>query len=142
MATATSAQKSLSKLKVRQFMHRGIFTISANDSLHDAILLMNEKNIGCLIVKIDEERFGILSERDVIKEYAVEFFDFNDMQVGELMTVSPITIKETDPLLEAFALMDRFHIRHLPVLDQDGEIVGILSARDLVHAVIKNSDYK
>jgi len=125
------------QLPIEKYVNRNVLSIESKESVQKAIEIMTHNNIGSLIVHYEENRYGILSERDVIKEYAMELYDFSEKSVGEIMTVSPIIIEIHESLGAAFKLMDKNKIRHLPVEDA-GKIIGLISLRDLAHTMVKN----
>jgi CBS domain-containing protein len=63
----------------------------------------------------------------------------SELTVGDLMTPEPITVSPTTNIWDVYELMDRHHIRHLPVAE-DGELVGLVSHRDLIRAVAALDD--
>lgn len=61
------------------------------------------------------------------------------LKVGDLMTQEVLSLSATDSALVAYDLMDEKHIRHLPVVDEDGEVLGLLSERDLLRNALNNT---
>ncbi len=102
-------------------------------SAAEAILLMLEHRVGAVTV-VDEERVvaGIFTERDVLRKLALSGRDPAKIPVSELMT-SPVVLAtaNTSPG-EAFAIMMERHFRHLPVVDDRGRVIAIVSIRNLL----------
>jgi CBS domain-containing protein len=106
-------------------------TISADDSLFDAVRRLGEKRIGALPVVEDGRIVGIVSERDVIYCLQTRGRDALELKVNDAMSSPAITVDSQTDVLAALALITERRIRHLPVVER-GEIRGIVSIGDLV----------
>lgn len=111
-----------------------VVAVRTTATVAEAIHLMKAENVSSLIVKEvcrteGNTLAGVLSERDIVHTLLERGSSLLAMPVSQLMTRAPITCAPGDSLHHALHLMDRHHIRHLPVLD-DGHLVGVLSARD------------
>ncbi len=104
-------------------------------SVYDALKMMNEKNVGALLVKIDGFLVGIVSERDYVRKVILDHHASKQTKVSEIMTRDVITVDCEDTVVHCIALMRKHHIRHLPVVEA-GKPLGILSLRDLFLDVI------
>lgn len=124
-------------LPIEQYVNRKVYQVTDRDSVQTAVELLTQKNIGCLIVSYEDGKIGILSERDILREYAMELYDFYEIPVGNIMTVHPVMIDIKEPLGLAFKLMDKHHFRHLPV-SENGKVIGVISLRDLARAFMAN----
>lgn len=111
-----------------------VVTVRSGSTIDEAIRLMKSENISALVVK-DVCRTegnavaGMLSERDIVYALLDQGAAVLRQPVSSLMTRQPVTCAPSDSLHDALQIMDRHHIRHLPVLD-DGTLVGVVSARD------------
>lgn len=95
------------------------------------------RRIGAVLVLDDAGKLaGIVSERDVVKALANHGASVQTMTADDIMTRSVTTVTPRTTINEAMELMDRGYFRHLPVLD-DGELLGIISVRDVVRARIE-----
>ncbi len=112
-----------------------VWSIGPDASVHDALALMVEKNIGALLVIADTGPIGLVSERDFARRLDLIDGAARDTPVHEIMTSQVVCVSPDQPLEEAMALMTEKRVRHLPVLD-DGQVLGLVSIGDLVHAVI------
>ena len=106
-------------------------TISAQESLFDAVHRLGEKRIGALPVVEDGRIVGIVSERDIIYCLRERGRDALDLRVSNAMSSPAVTVDSETDVLAALALITERRIRHLPVVEQ-GEIRGIVSIGDLV----------
>jgi sigma-B regulation protein RsbU (phosphoserine phosphatase) len=117
-------------LAVRDIMVADPLVVAPATSVQDAARLMHERNINSVVIGEGERVEGIFTSRDLLRQ-ASSGRALDGMLVSELMTPGPTTINASSPLELAMEVMDRLHVRHLPVVD-DGRLVGILSVRDLM----------
>ncbi len=103
--------------------------------VYDALKMMNEQNIGALLVQIDGFLVGIVSERDYVRKVILDTHTSKTTRVSEIMTREPVTVTRDDTVVHCIALMRKHHVRHLPVVEQ-GKAIGIISLRDLFLDVI------
>ncbi len=125
--------------QVLQTKGHSVWSIPPAATIHDALVLMAEKDVGALVVLEAGKLAGIISERDYARKSAVKGEISNDMAVREIMTRDVITISPEDTIERCLALMTAKHIRHLPVLDK-GELVGVISIGDAVKAQISEKE--
>lgn len=107
-------------------------TVRPEQSIREALGLLERHNIGALIAVQGESPVGILSERDVVRE-AARNEKFFTLTVADLMTRNVITGQPHDDLLTVAHTMTERRIRHLPVVDKD-RLVGMVSIGDVVKA--------
>jgi CBS domain-containing protein len=110
---------------------RHIQTVSSQASVHQAAVLMNEHKIGSLMVLQDGCLIGILTERDILQRIVADQRDPNTTRVGEIMTSDVVCCRPHTSLEEARTVMKHRRIRHLPVVADAGDVVGIISIGDL-----------
>ena len=111
----------------------GVETIAPDALVSDLVARLTELKIGALVVSTDGQLVeGIVSERDVVKQLGREGASVMDGPVSAIMTATvtcaPLSAKTSD-LME---LMTHSRIRHVPVLDEDRKLVGIVSIGDVV----------
>ena len=114
-----------------------LVTVSARASVMDAVRTMHEEHIGAVAVVDDDRLKGIFSERDLMNRVVLERRDPNNTCVGDVMTSPVITIERSLTADDALKLMDEKHIRHLPVINIDGKLAGMLSVRSLLHEKVQ-----
>lgn len=114
-----------------------IVTIRPDTTVAEAARLLSERRIGAVVVSSDGRRAeGILSERDIVRELA-RGGDPMARPVGELMTRKVATCVCADDALAVLERMTEGRFRHLPVVDADGRMVGVVSIGDAVSARLK-----
>ena len=103
----------------------------------DAVRMMHDEHIGAVAVVDNDRLTGIFSERDLMNRVVLVGLDPHDTPVGAVMTSPVITIQRSLTAEDALKLMDEKHIRHLPVIQTDGKLAGMLSVRSLLHEKVQ-----
>ncbi len=118
--------------------NRQIWTISKDQSVRQALVLMSEKNIGAIII-VDNNDFpvGIFSERDYARKVILKGKNSKDTLLDEVMTKELITINRDYKIDQCMKIMTEKRIRHLPVLENK-KIVEIISIGDVLKIMIKD----
>ena len=114
-----------------------LVTVSARASVMDAVRTMHEEHIGAIAVVDDDRLAGIFSERDLMNRVVLERKDPEQTRVEDVMTSPVITIPRSLTADDALKLMDERQIRHLPVVNIDGRLLGMLSVRSLLHEKVQ-----
>jgi CBS domain-containing protein len=114
-------------------MTRNLLTVEPTRTLAEAARKMASRGVGAVVVLDGDRLSGILTERDIMNAVAAGFRE--DVPVSEWMTRHPETVESQDSTDHAAALMIHGGFRHLPVVDS-GEVVGILSIRDLMRVAL------
>lgn len=119
---------------VREILARkgsAVSTIPASITVLEAIHLMNDQKIGALVV-VDEGRMtGIFTERDVLRRVVGEERAPSKVLVADVMTTDVLCCTPRSPIDEVSRLMKDHRVRHLPVCDNDGALLGIVSIGDI-----------
>jgi len=136
---------------IKDWMTKNVFTVDENTSLMRATRIMKEKNIRKLPVVSHGKLLGIVSDRDV-KEASPSkttsldihelYYLLSEMKVKEVMTTDPITMRGTDSLEKAALIMPDNKISGIPVLDDSGRIIGLLSETDVLLGFIHATGIK
>lgn len=109
-----------------------IITIGHGCSIKEAAAKMLSHNVGCLIVFDDHDHFvGLVTERDISRHIAIQPESGQDLSVRRIMTQSVVSCSPGIAPSEATRIMMNHRIRHLPLVE-NGAVVGILSARDIM----------
>jgi CBS domain-containing protein len=119
-----------------------VVTIAPDDTVYNAVKVMDEKAIGSLLVLNEEGALaGIFSERDCFRKVVLEARPSKTVSVGEVMTSKVIYVSPDNTVDECMSLMTEKRIRHLPVIDDKGKILGVISSGDLVKHVANEEDF-
>ena len=106
-------------------------SIGPQASVLDAALLMNEHKIGCLVVLDGGHVVGMFSERDILRRVVAERRDPATAIVAQVMTTEVLCCRLTTKLDETRSVMMTRRVRHLPVLDDEDHLCGLVSIGDL-----------
>lgn len=127
-------------MQVRHILHdkgRDVVCVAAAASLADAAGLMADHRIGALIVRDGAgELAGIISERDVVRMVARMGAGALNQPVSAVMTPGPATCAETDSVETIMEVMTHGRFRHVPVLDDNDHLCGMISIGDVVKSRI------
>lgn len=113
----------------------GIFSVSPEATVLEALELMAKNDIGGLLVLKNEALVGIFTERDYARKVAIKGLSSKDTKVGDLMTANVSTITPKNTMDDVMGMMTKNRFRHLPVVADD-KLVGIITIGDVVKAVI------
>lgn len=111
-------------------------SVQRDCTIADAVKLMRQKAVGCLLVCDGKKLAGVFTERDLIVRVFAAGRPMTDL-VGDVMTIDPVSVTTRDTIRKAIARMDKGH-RHLPVIDDAGRPVGILSVKRVVHYLVEH----
>jgi CBS domain-containing protein len=117
-----------------------LITVQAGAPLVEAAGLMARWNVGALLVMEDDAVVGIVSERDFVRTVAALGRPFSGVLVNDIMSRSVRLIPADLTVDNCMALMTHLRLRHLPV-EEDGEIIGIISLGDLVKETISEQSF-
>ncbi|MCH2111996.1 MAG: CBS domain-containing protein [Planctomycetes bacterium] len=106
--------------------------VEANQTVRDAAKAMAQDNVGCAAVMEEGRLVGLFTERDVLKRVLLKDLDVDEIQVQDVMTREIVTAGADGDVRLARLTMRERHIRHLPILESDGTLLGVLSIRDLI----------
>ena len=144
-------------------MSKRVITVDPETEIKDAVKIMAENNISGLVVVERGKIVGILSESDILKvlkssfpeikttnvtltlllliKKGLEFYkqakSIAKLKVKDLMTKNVISIKPDNTIEEAATIMCEKDIRRLPVVDEDGNLIGIISRTDILKSLVK-----
>ncbi len=109
-----------------------VVSMSRSTNASKAALILSQQSIGAaVVVDTDGTLIGVLSERDISRGLGKHGEKVADMCIGDLMTDDVITCDLDWNASAALEIMLAHNFRHLPVLDNEGEIFGIVSMRDM-----------
>ncbi len=118
----------------------GIWSVSPEDTVFDAIKMMSEKGVGALSVLKDGVLAGMLSERDYARQVILKGRTSKETKVKEIMTSQIYYTFPDQTADDCMIVMTERRIRHLPVL-KDDELIGMISIGDLVKSIIAEQKF-
>jgi CBS domain-containing protein len=119
--------------RIADVMRPDFIEVAPEDTLGEVAERMTMKNVGAVVVKDFGRLIGILTERDMLKAMAARVHT-SEARVRQWMTADPITASTETDVEEASRIMLENGFRHLPVVDDTGRVVGVVSLRRVVAA--------
>lgn len=116
-----------------------VWSVTPNTSIHETLRLLSDRKIGAALVMDEENIVGILSERDIAREFAKADTISLKTPVHMIMTKVVFYISPDMSAEDCMALMTEKHIRHLPVVE-NGKVIGLISIGDVVKETIFQKD--
>ena len=115
--------------------NREIFSVTPDTCVDDAVKMMDEKNVGALLVMKGSKLVGMLSERDYARKVMLRGKKSAETKVSDIMSSNLTVTHPNEGVEECLRVMTDKRIRHLPVLEND-KVIGVISIGDLVKHVI------
>ena len=122
-------QRNLCEDRITEVKHQPFTCVERGASIRSVMARMVELDIACVMIVADERLTGIFSERDVLDRVAERFDQIKDEPIETVMTPDPASVYVTDSPAKALAMMALGGFRHVPVLDLDEQIVGMIGPR-------------
>ncbi len=111
---------------------RNVFSLSEDVLLQDAVEIMADKNFGCVVITRDKKVVGIFSERDLMRRVVAKKLDPSKVALKDVMTKNPHVAYLNDDISNSMRRMSQGRFRHLPIIDEKENLVGLLSQGDFV----------
>lgn len=129
-------------MKVEQILQsKGaqVYSVTGDQTLSEAVQVLNDRNIGAVIVKAGNQVAGILSERDIVRQLRKGGVAALQVTVKSCMTADIVSCRLDTSLDELMSEMTDRRIRHMPVIE-NGALVGIVSIGDVVKRKIETAE--
>ena len=117
--------------QVRELMTKSPRTVGPDDTAVDAARLMRDEDAGIAPIAEDDRLVGVVTDRDIAIRIVAEAKDPGSTKVTEIASQNLVTIDPQQDLDEALRLMAKHQVRRLPVVEEDGKLVGILAQADI-----------
>ncbi len=128
-------------IPVKEVMTRNVCTARKDESLLNAARKMLDCGVGSIIIVEDGRPVGIVTERDILKKVVAKNKVPAKVRLEEIMSYPLITISPTTSLREAADIMKRRGIRRLPIVDNGGNLVGIITDNDILSVAIDLGEF-
>jgi CBS domain-containing protein len=134
---ASTLAKSLRSDPISRLQLRGPITATPETSIEQVVRQMAERRSGCVLLQdVHGKLIGIFTERDFVNRVVAAGKDVAG-RVGDVMTPDPKTLAHHDSVQKAVELMGTNGYRHMPVLGDDGQPVGVLSVKEIIHYLVE-----
>ena len=120
----------------------GVLSIAPDSSVVEAINIMTQRNIGSLVVKQGEQMVGLLTDRHIVRALSKAGGNLSQSLVRDAMETKPIVGRLDDDVDSVRRHLTVNHISHLPVADDSGAVVGIISFYDVARSVLSNVEFE
>ncbi len=127
--------------KLLQIKGHELWSVRPEDSVFDAVKMMEEKGIGALPVLLDGKLIGIISERDCARKIIINDLPARDTKVKALMTRQVYYTFPEQDVEACLSTMSKRHIRHIPVVDNE-KVLGLIAMGDVVKDIILEQQEK
>ena len=130
-------------LRVKQLLARKgheLWSIDAEEPVLAAIQIMADRHVGALPVTREGRLVGIVSERDYARKVILLGRSSAETAVWQIMSSPVLTVGPDEPVRRCMEIMTERRIRHLPVVDGGGAMLGMISIGDLVRAVMEEQE--
>ncbi len=118
------------RIRCREIMTSSVKTATREHSLQDVARLMLDGDMGSVPVVEDGKLIGIVTDRDIVVR-AIAEGKAPSSSVGEAMTTDIVSVKPDDFAFEAIRLMGDKQVRRIPVVDENGDLAGIIAMADV-----------
>ncbi len=128
--------------RLKDFLEgREMFWVTPKNTVREAVDCLCKNRVGAVVVKVEDEVVGVFSERDLMHRVIHKRLNPDEVLVEDVMSRNPITVHINDDINLAKALMHMNKVRHLLVVGKEGEIMGLLSMRDVMeHDLAASAD--
>ena len=123
-------------MEIASLITRAVLTVEKQDTLLDAAVWMMERGVGSAVVMTDGKPTGVITDRDALRAIA-QGLSPDDVTVGQFVNRKLTQAKAGVEVVEAARLMREKGFRHLVVVDDEGDLVGVFSMRDLVVGLLQ-----
>ncbi|MGD8515124.1 MAG: CBS domain-containing protein [Granulosicoccaceae bacterium] len=124
-----------------EYCNREVIVVDKAESVREAIRLMRSNHVGDVVVVEQQGNLtvplGILTDRDIVIEILAEEVALDTVTIGDVMSYELVTVGEDTMLMDAIKLMRSKGVRRLPVVDQQGGLVGLLTVDDVLDLIVE-----
>jgi len=124
-----------SNVLVRDIMSKDVKTVRNDTSVKEVVALMNKYDKDAILVEQSGKPTGIITVKDVLIRAVEHGVPLNAIIARMVYTNPLVTIDESATVEEAAKLMKHWQIKHLPIVDKNGALIGMINDRDIVYSV-------
>jgi CBS domain-containing protein len=125
----------MSKQRLDDLISHEVVSVSPDTSIFETMQQMRDKRISCIIILENKKPVGIFTERDIV-HFSIQYNSENiHDEIRTCMTAPVVTEKKDKPIFEAYRMMEARKIRHLVVVDDENQVVGVLTLTDILDQI-------
>jgi len=106
--------------------------VKHNTTLQSVIRILKKEKVGCVMVEKNGKLIGVMTERDFLLRIIGKDVDLSKEKINDYMTKNPESLHDNDPVSFAFNKMHVLGIRHIPIINDENEILGMVSVKDVI----------
>jgi CBS domain-containing protein len=119
-------------MTVGDIARTAVVTVHADQSAGNVATVMKEEEVGSVVVTEERRPVGIVTDRDLVLEVLEPRADPREVEAGDIMTETPMTVQSGTGIREATAALYEHGVRRLPVVDEEGAMAGIVTLDDFL----------
>jgi CBS domain-containing protein len=119
---------------------RPMYQTTPDVRVFDGLKLLAQYGVGAIVVMDQGSLAGIFSERDYTRKVALEGKNSRETTIADIMTRDVITVSPNTGTRACMSLMSQHRIRHLPVVDDNAQVLGLISIRDIMDDIIADHE--
>ena len=124
---ALSLDDPIAKLSLRDHP-----IVSSGINLKSVIKILRDKKVGCVMIEKNDQIIGVMTERDFLLRVTAKGLDLKSEIIDNYMTKNPETLTLNDPIAYALNKMHIYGIRHIPIINENSTIYGMISVKDII----------
>ncbi len=132
---------TMTDIPVKEIMTREVCTIGKDDNLLNASKRMIEFGVGSIVIIEDGKPIGIVTEKDILYKVVARNLLPSDVKVKDIMSSPLITVDPNTSIREASDIMKKRGIRRLPVVNSNGDLIGIVTDNDILSVAIDLGEF-
>jgi CBS domain-containing protein len=124
-------------MPISRFIKKGVVAAELDQNIEEVADLMKEHDVGAvLVLNNDESPAGIITDRDIVLRCVSEGADCSEVKAEEVMTEAVDTVDIDDGLMDVINCMKESGVRRVPVVDEDGKAVALVSFGDVLELLV------
>ncbi len=123
---------------IRVLEPRDAVLVPASASVSAVVSVLNDRKAGCVLVMAGDKLVGIFTDRDIVRRVLPAGLPLDQAKVEDYMTRDPEVLTLDDPIVFALNRMSAGDCRHVPLVDDSGKPLAVVSVRDVVHFVVEH----
>jgi CBS domain-containing protein len=129
---SSDVERALLRERIESLRPNKPLSVSPDVTIGEALKMMIGRGVGCIMIVEGDRLLGIFSERDAMMRVNIDAAKMAGRPISEVMTVNPATLRSRDKISFAIHRMNVGGFRHVPILDADDRLTGVISIRDIL----------